>query len=80
MDNPGSRTSDCGYHVDMDGHQVTVDAETLSDLLALVDRLLSHVIEDQLHDAADIRDVPMAVTDGLRGAVAEIRVRALVSS
>jgi len=59
---------------------VAVDADTLGDLLALCERLLSYVIEDQLHDAAHLRDVPMAVTDGLRGAVAEIRVRALVSA
>jgi len=57
---------------------VAVDADTLSDLLALAERLLSHVIEDQLHDAAHIRDIPLAVTDGLRGAIAEIRCHGLV--
>jgi hypothetical protein len=64
--------------VGMEGRQIIVDEAQLRDLLDLVDAVLAHCVDDQFRDKANIRDVPLAVTDGLRGAAAQIRCGALL--
>lgn len=60
--------------------RVEVDAQTLADLCELVDRLLSHALEDPILGHATIRAVPQQDIDALRGAVAEVRCHAVAAA